>query len=462
MGAGEPSALGVKGANTEQVSAVQSRALGSAFWGLWMATGISSVGDGLVAVALPLLATRLTHSALLIAGVAAANRAASALGALPAGLLADRFDRWKAMVASDIVSGSTVALLVLTMAFGSPGIAGLYLASAVLGLCEMVYRLSMQGAFPDVVRDSSALGTANGRLIAVEGAGEQFVGPGIGGVLFGVVRSLPFGADAVSFFASAALVGASRPRPPAGAALDGARNGGPAGGVEGTGAGAGGPSAPPAPGAGASPAYRAWRADMAEGVRAFRALPGVSALTLATSSQALCNWMVLGVLVVFAERSLHLGTSGYGLFYAFSALAGVVGSFFGGWFQKRLGTRRIMVAAGLACAVSYAGLSVVAGAVAAVFVYGLGELGVAVYNVGSVTARQRLVPRAMFGRVGGIYRLSVLAVSPLGALVGGAVASAAGPRVTMVVASATVLALLAVWGPKCWRQLDGVDDRPIT
>ncbi len=462
MGAGEPSALGVKGANSEQVGATQRRALGSAFWGLWAATGISSVGDGLVAVALPLLATRLTHSALVIAGVAAVNRGASALGALPAGALADRFNRWKAMVASDLVSGSAMVLLVMAIALGSPGVPGLYLASAVLGLCEMVYRLSMQGAFPDVVGDHSALGTANGRLIAVEGAGEQFVGPGIGGVLFGVARSLPFGADALSFFASAALVGASHPRPPAGVAPGGTLSGQAGGTAAGAGPGEPRRSTVPVPDSGASRVYRAWRADMAEGLRAFRSLPGVRALTLATSSQALCNWMVLGVLVVYAERSLHLGTTGYGLFYAFAALAGVVGSFFGGWFQRRFGTRRVMVGAGLACAVSYAGLSVTIGAVAAVFVYGLGEFAVAVYNVGSVTARQRLVPRAMFGRVGGIYRLAVLAVSPLGALVGGAVATAAGPRVTMVVASASVLALLAVWGPKCWRQLVGVDDRPVT
>ena len=99
------------------------RPLGKAYWRLWWATGISASGDGLVAVALPLLTVTLTRSPLVIAGVTAANRAGAAIAALPAGMLADRMNRHRMMVLCNLISGVALLGLVAFMTLGSADLA---------------------------------------------------------------------------------------------------------------------------------------------------------------------------------------------------------------------------------------------------------------------------------------------------------------------------------------------------
>ena len=86
-------------------------------------------------------------------------------------------------------------------------------------------------------------------------------------------------------------------------------------------------------------------------------------------------------------------------------------------------------------AISYVGLSFTRSAVLAVFVLGLQEVGSAVANVGSVTARQRIIPRNLYGRVSSVHRLMVAGSAPLGALLGGAIASWDGVPVAMFAAA---------------------------
>jgi MFS family permease len=67
--------------------------LGVPFWQLWSASSLSNLADGLVRIALPLVAVTLTDSPALVAGVAVAVTLPWLFFALPAGALADRVDR---------------------------------------------------------------------------------------------------------------------------------------------------------------------------------------------------------------------------------------------------------------------------------------------------------------------------------------------------------------------------------
>jgi hypothetical protein len=58
--------------------------------------------------------------------------------------------------------------------------------------------------------------------------------------------------------------------------------------------------------------------------------------------------------------------------------------------------------------------------------YALGGLGVALWNVGTVTMRQRIVPLHLLGRVVSTHRLIAWGSLALGALAGGLVAQTAG------------------------------------
>ena len=93
----------------------------------------------------------------------------------------------------------------------------------------------------------------------------------------------------------------------------------------------------------------------------------------------------------------------------------------------------------------------------AVFVFGLQEIGVAVSNVGSVTTRQRLIPRKVFGRVGGVHRLAIGVAAPAGAVLGGVIASVYNVPDAMLTAGLLLAVLLAFMGPALLKDLAGMD-----
>src|ERR687892_2609456 len=143
--------------------------LGLAFWQLWSGSGLSNLADGLVKIALPLVAVTLTNSPGLVAGVALAVTLPWLLFALPAGALADRVDRRSAMVTANVVRAAAVAALAATLVLGlessAAAIWALYAMALLLGTAETVYDTSAQSILPQVVpRDR--LARANGRLLA--------------------------------------------------------------------------------------------------------------------------------------------------------------------------------------------------------------------------------------------------------------------------------------------------------
>jgi MFS family permease len=87
--------------------------LGGAFWRLWVSSGLSNLADGIAKIALPLIAVRFTRSPTLIAGLTFALTLPWLLFALPAGVLADRLDRRRAMIGANLVRASFFGALAL-------------------------------------------------------------------------------------------------------------------------------------------------------------------------------------------------------------------------------------------------------------------------------------------------------------------------------------------------------------
>jgi MFS family permease len=434
------------------------RSLGATFRRLWWATGISASGDGLLAVAVPLLALTLTRNPLIIAGLTGANRASAAVAALPGGLVADRWDRRNVMVACNVVAGVTLLALVGALTIGSGELVMLYIVATVLAACDVTYTLAVQASLPDVI-SQDRLAVANGRLIAVEGAGEQLIGPAIGGVLFSLARRVPFFADGISFFVSASLVAIGLPRRarpglrPAGHGAEtsnGARPHARATEQITTPAGTRGPEE----GGLRRTADRSrWTVDFRQGLSVFRSDRALKLLAAVAAAGALCQTMVLAILVLYGEQTLHLTSTGYGLFLAFAAAIGVGGAHFAGYLQERWGSGQLILGGLTLAAVSYIGLAFTHSVVPAVFVFGLQEIGTVAANVGSVTARQHIIPRRLYGRVGSVHRLAVLSASVVGALLGGFITSASSVEATMLVAGASCVVTMALFAPWLLRAL---------
>jgi MFS family permease len=320
---------------------------------------------------------------------------------LPAGALVDRYDRATLMWRAQAVQAAVVAAVAVLVVFRIANIAVLGLAGLLLGCAEVVFSNAAQAVLPDLV-PPELLARANGSQQVSLTVGETFLGPPAGSLLFAVAAALPFGLDAVSFAGSAALL-ARLPRT--------------------SHAGRRAPGQP----------RIAIRTQIAEGLRwLFRhRLLRVVAVLLGVFNFA--NQMGQAVLVLLATQVLHVGTRGYGLLLAVTAVGSVIGGLVSPAVTRRLGMLPSLVIAGAVDAAVFVGLGLAPDpAVAALMLAGQG-LAVTMWNVVTVSLRQQVVPAPLLGRVNSVYRMLGWGLMPLGALAGGFVAHTAGLRAPYIV-----------------------------
>jgi MFS family permease len=384
--------------------------LGSAYWRVWWANTVSSVGDGAVTAALPLLAVTITRDPRLIALVSAAFFLPWLLLSLPAGAIADRLDRVALMWRAQAFQCAVVALIAVLAAIGAAGIAVLVAAGFCLGAAEVMFSNAAQAEMPRLVPVAS-LPKANGNLQVSLTLGETFLGPPLGSVLFAAARALPFGLDAGSFAASAAL-------------LSGLPRRGSAGGQR------------------ASTA--SLRGSVTEGLRWLlrHRLLRIVAVLLAAANFG--SQMGQATLVLLATQTLHVGTRGYGLLWTAAAVGSILGGLANPAITRRVGEMPSLIISMAAFAAVYVAIGLAPGPVVLGSLMACNGFFVTMWNVVTVTLRQRIVPDELLGRVNSVYRMIGWGLIPVGALAGGFAARLGGQRVPYVAGGVVCgLALLA-------------------
>jgi MFS family permease len=400
---------------------VAPRPLGRRFWQLFTANGLSALGDGLVLVAIPLLAVTKTSNPLLIAGVVVAGRLPALLVAIPAGALADRLDRRRLVVAINLAQAAVLGLFSLLVISGHDDLAVLYATTFLLGAGAIAFDLTSQACLPQMVPPPQ-FSRANGYLLAADYSGEQFAGPALGGVLFATARAVPFVGDAVSFVASALLArSALAPSP-------------------------GGPAEP-------RQAQKPWRGEIRAGLRWFRTHRLLRLLALVVAMLAFCQAMVLSELVLYGTRELHLTKTAYGLAFAGMSAGNIAGSLVANRAHARFGDLRSISAAALIAGAAYLALADTTTVGLAVAVMFFEAVAVAIGNVTTLTIRQQVIPSDMLGRVGSVFRMIIVGFIPLGALLGGAVAAAVSVRWAFATAGMLQLLVFAASFPVLRRRL---------
>jgi MFS family permease len=177
---------------------------------LWVGQLLSDTGTEIGLLAYPLLILALTHSAVL-AGLVGTARAITRLCLqLPAGALADRFDRRLTMIICDAMRAVLMALLGILIATHLASWPVVLIVSLVEGGAGAFFEPAATAALPGIVAE----GQLEEAWAATEGRtyGANLVGPALGGVLFGVARAVPFLADAVSYAVSFGTVSRLRGR----------------------------------------------------------------------------------------------------------------------------------------------------------------------------------------------------------------------------------------------------------
>lgn len=161
---------------------------------------LSDAGTQATAIAYPLLALALTHSAVKAGLVSFARTVPVALLAIPAGVAADRWNRRALMIGADALRAAAMAGLAVSLVVGSVPFWVIPCVAFVEGVGATMFNAAQPGALRAVVPAEQlpeAAGAQSGRTAAV-----RIVGPPLGGVLFEVARALPFLVDACSYACS--------------------------------------------------------------------------------------------------------------------------------------------------------------------------------------------------------------------------------------------------------------------
>lgn len=386
-----------------------SGGLGANYWRLWTASASSNLADGVFWIAFPLLAVRLTDSPVLIAGVAVVGRLPWLLFVLVAGALADRLDRRRTMIAVSILRTAVASLIAVAVATGNDTLLLLYVSAFVLGMGETLFDTAAQSVMPGVVGKDD-LSKANGRLYAVELTMNQFVGPPLGGLLAGIAIALAFAGSAVAFalaaVALALLAGSFRP------------------------AGAG--------------RQTGMVADIREGLRYLWGHRVLRTLAIMVGVMNLAGSATFAIFVLYAVEPGPMGLNelGFGILMTTMAIGSIVGSLVAERAERRLGRAMLLTAAVAINAITL----VVPGLTTQPWIVGVAfavsGVGMMLWNVVTVTLRQRIVPDALLGRLNASYRLLAWGSQPIGALMGGLIGQVLGLQAVFLVAGAMTALLL--------------------
>lgn len=388
------------------------RRLPGAFWRQWTASAVSNVGDGMNTVAMPLLAYSLTDDSRTIALVSFASFLPWFVLALPVGVYVDRLDRRTLMIAANVVRAALFTIVAVTAATGTLTVWLLLGLLLVVGCCEVVFDSSAQAFLPAIV-EPEQLPRANGILFATEVIGNGFIGLPIGAWLWVAAIGVPFGVNAAALALAAMLVASIR-RPPT--ADDESRE--------------------TAQTAKFVPQLRDGMTWLARH-RLLRTLAIMLGLT--NMSHTMGN----ALLVKFAAEELGVSGSGYGILLACMSLGAIAGGLGGDRLGSRFGDRRALVAAYATFGVCMVGFGLAPTAAVLALVAIVEGVAGTVWNVITVSMRQRIIPSELFGRVNSAYRWIGTGSIALGALIGGQIAHYAGLRAPFLVGGAITFLALA-------------------
>lgn len=300
----------------------------------------------------------------------------------------------------------------------------LYIAAFVLGIGETLFDTAAQSIMPSLA-GREQLSKANGRLYAAELSMNQFIGPPLGGLLVSLSVPLALAGSALCYvFAAGGLmliVGDFRP-------------------------------------ARTSPPTR-FHTEVLEGLRylarhrLLRTLAGmVGLMNLATSA-------VFAILALYAVAPGPMGLSeaGFGLLLTTFAVGSVIGSVLVEGIERRIGRASVLTLGVLGAGLPLFVPALTTDPILVGAAFAVMGLTLMLWNVVTVSLRQRIIPDRLLGRVNSGYRLVAWGTRPLGALLGGVIGQLFGLQAVFILAGAVTLVLLAARGTISDKAIDAAE-----
>ena len=164
---------------------------------LWVGETISELGSTMSLFVFPLLGYHLTGSTAVAAMLETAGLLGMVAMLLPGGLLADRFDRRRLMLAASATGGLLYGSLALAGYLGALTIPHIAAVALLTGVAQGVFQPAQLAAVRTVV-PTEDLATAFSQNQARQHVASLLGGP-LGGALYGVRAWAPFLVDAISY-----------------------------------------------------------------------------------------------------------------------------------------------------------------------------------------------------------------------------------------------------------------------
>lgn len=391
---------------------------------LWSGQTASVLGSQFSAVAFPVLAVVLLKANEWEMGLLnAAETAAFLLVGLPAGAWVDRWRKRRVLIAADIVRLAAVGVLPLLWYLDLLRIWHLFITGLVIGVATVFFDVAYQSYLPHIV-DHALLGPANSALETTNQI-SRTGGPAAVGLLLAVLSApVLLVVDAISFLVSAislrAIPDDEHPIP--------------------------------------KDERRSLRTEIAEGLRFVAGQPVIRRIATNTAITNFSYTMLGTLLPLFMLRDLGISASLFGVMMSVSSIGGLLGALAATPWVKRMGEGPVVVASAAIGALATPLIPLAAYAdrgVAIVLIVGaefVFMFTVLTYNITQVSARQRLCPPELLGRMNASIRFFIWGVMPLGSLAGGALGTSLGivPTIWLGavghIAAALVLVISPLWG----------------
>jgi MFS family permease len=387
-----------------------------AFLRVWSAATISVFGSFVTRIALPFVAILVLKAGPIeIAVLRSLDLVAALLFGFVAGAWVDRLRRRPVLIWADLGRAVLLGSIPVAALGGWLTLPQVFLVSALAAVLTTFFDIADRAYLPTIVGRSDLV-KANGALAATSSAVE-FAAFGAAGFLVSLLTApIAIAIDAISFVASAVLLGSvRRPEPPPPAAAD----------------------------------REPVMIEIREGLRLVTRDPVLRGLAWGTMGLA-AMWGVFGATwLLFVTDGLRLDPATVGVVAALGGFGSLFGALLAERTTRRFGVGRVVVVSLLVAALGNlliplapAGLPMVA--VACLIGQQLiGDTAVTVFDVTEISVRQARVGDRQLGRVNATVRVAMVLAELGGTLLGGLLAEVIGLRGASFLAP--IGALLGAW-----------------
>jgi MFS family permease len=377
---------------------------------LWGAQSVSIFGTYITIIAFPLLAaTTLDASAFEMGVLSAAGSLPFLLIGLFVGVWVDRVRKRPLLIAADLARAGLLLTVPLASAFDFLSFELLAVIAFVHGALSVIFDVADTSYLPSLV-DRADLVDANGRL-ELSASVAQISGPALAGGLVSLLTA-PFAVlvDSFSFLASATILRRIKHTEPEPVAEE----------------------------------HESWKLQISSGFRIIRQSPVLRALIGTTGATAFFGEMFMAIYVFFLAESLDLGSFAIGVIFATGGIGALLGATLSGPVSRKIGAGNTIVLGQLMFGIT--GMTVPLAvlvpdyAVPLIIASEFLQWGFLILrHVNAASMRQAFTPAKALGRVQSSALLATRGSQPIGALLGGALATVIGAPLTLALSEVGML-----------------------